>query len=226
MEFAAQTTTWSDHLPAAMQTFDASPLQLLKMRTASDATPIDADGLAGRKDSVSKELSWCTENRLLEMRSWLYQPFLYCIIHQPQEAETSHQPWTALPEPRRSAFQDLVASGIECNLRILHWRALFHRHHGIWFDIRSVITAVITLCGLARSGNVQVPMCLFFDPSTTPEGPERSCGTHQLPCISFETIFDRLKYWEDETPDIRESRLLIEQLVQTVRSELSWTATT
>lgn len=223
IEFAAQIDAWSANLPAAMQTFDASPLKLLDQRKASDALQSSTHELESRKDSVSKELSWCTENRLLEMRSWLYQPFLYCIIHQPLQPDGSGQAWMTLPENRATAFRELIATGVECNLRILHWRALFHRHHGIWFDIRAVITAVITLCALAKSGMVQVPMCLFFQESNQ-SGHERSCGTHQLPCISFRTIFDRLRYWEDETSDVRQSRILLEGLVENTRIELNLAA--
>lgn len=210
LELEAQINAWSAHLPAAMQTFDASPLSLLKL-------PRFTASVGSSRESVSRELSWCTENRLLEMRSWLYQPFLYCAIHQPWNQDGGVQSFSLASEGQGPEFWKLVAAGIEINFRILHWRALFHRHHGIWFDMRSVITAVIILCGLAKSGNNEVPMCLF---SHSKEGAGYCEGKHQLTCISFETIFNRLKYWEEEAPDVRHSRLILEELVREVQTQV------
>lgn len=206
LELDEQINTWSAHLPAAMQTFDASPLSLLKL-------PRFTGSVGSSRESVSHELSWCTENRLLEMRSWLYQPFLYCAVHQPWGKDTEDQSFFT-PAGHSPEFLNLVAAGIDVNFRILHWRALFHRHHGIWFDVRSVITAVIILCGLAKSGNTHVPTCLFL---RVTDDAGYCARNHQLTCISFDTIFRRLKYWEEESPDVRHSRLILEELVREVR---------
>lgn len=173
-----------------------------------------------RQDSVSRELGWCTENRLLEMRSWLYQPALYCRIHQSRLSDGVTQPWTLLPQNQSLPFRKLVSAGIECNLKILHWRALLHRHHGTWFDIRAVFCAIVTLCALARGNPSDVPFCLFLGSEDARYQPDRSCGKHMLTCINFDTVFARLQYWEDETVDVRPSRILTQELVEDTRRVL------
>lgn len=63
MEFEAQVSTWYANLPPAMQRYETSSAIRAPVR----------EGLDGSKvDFVSRELSWATENRLSEMRSWLY----------------------------------------------------------------------------------------------------------------------------------------------------------
>jgi hypothetical protein len=62
MEFEAQVSTWYANLPPAMQRYETNSAIRAPVR----------DGVDGAKvDFVSRELSWATENRLSEMRSWL-----------------------------------------------------------------------------------------------------------------------------------------------------------
>ena len=62
MEFEAQVSSWYANLPPAMQRYETNSAIRAPRRE-----PIN--GLEA--DFVSQELSWATENRLSEMRSWL-----------------------------------------------------------------------------------------------------------------------------------------------------------
>lgn len=47
----------------------------------------------------------------------------------------------------------MMALSVETNLKILEVRSLRHRHHGLWYDLRSIMTASLLLLALVRSGN-------------------------------------------------------------------------
>ncbi|PMD33104.1 hypothetical protein L207DRAFT_399121, partial [Hyaloscypha variabilis F] len=159
-EFQAQILVWSANLPPSMQ-YDDNALEHL--------TP-------------SQELSWATCNRLLEMRFWLFQPFLYHVIHcDPLHAESQHS----------ADIQSLVEAAMECNVETVRNRTLRHRHHGIWFDIRAVITASFTVIAAAKSGRVEV----------APEWEDR-----------IKLVIATLAFWEGESPDVRKSREVLEEL--------------
>jgi hypothetical protein len=97
----------------------------------------------GRYSFVSKELSWATDNRLLEMRSRLSQPFLYYAIHRGYLRDPNHYPDVIAPgtranfprnilnDPARSfsprdakILQTMIAFGIEANPKIIEVRGL------------------------------------------------------------------------------------------------------
>lgn len=140
------------------------------------------EGLTEEHSSASKELTWVTENRINEMRSWLFQPFLYYVIHQgsllsnfkghaspgpslyeifeaslgsissednvfhPVESNISGHPNESrnyLPHMQSIQLQALIKAGIDCNLKIIEGRSLRHRHHGLWYDLRALVTACL-----------------------------------------------------------------------------------
>ena len=72
VEFQAQVSTSYANLPQAMQRYETNSSIRMPSRESVNGLEVVF---------VSRELSWCTENRLLEMRSWLYQPFLYYLVH-------------------------------------------------------------------------------------------------------------------------------------------------
>ncbi len=199
MEFEAQIATWSASLPPVMQHYEkpASP------ELAVIGTPTEG------QSSASKELSWATGNRLLEMKSWLYQPFLYYAIHRPSRSIGELSP------DQEMALQTLVASGIECNIKTLEDRSLHHRHHGIWYDVRALIAATLILIAAAKSGNVKIPGGLFGDG----EGLEGTlvAQTNGQRGNRFTRPFEAMRFWEDEAPDIKRSRKLLERLVDEMR---------
>ncbi|KFY47065.1 hypothetical protein V494_00199 [Pseudogymnoascus sp. VKM F-4513 (FW-928)] len=158
-EFESQILVWSANLPPAMQ-YDVN---------LSEEGP-------------SRELSWATTNRLLEMRSWLYQPFLYHAIH----ADTQTSPVRENP-----VLQSLVEAAMDCHLETVQKRSFRHRHHGIWFDIRAIVSAAFSVIAAAKSGKVTV-------------GEE--WGGH------IAGIIATLAFWEGESPDLVRTRQVLERL--------------
>jgi hypothetical protein len=199
VEFEAQIATWSASLPPVMQHYEkpSSPDVVVI------GTPTEG------QSSASKELSWATGNRLLEMKSWLYQPFLYYAIHRRSQRVRELAP------DQESALQIIIASGIECNIKTLEDRSLHHRHHGIWYDVRALVTATLILLAAAKSGNLSIPGGLFGDRE----------GVHRTAAASvngrwgsrFTNPFEAMRFWEDEAPDIKRSRKLLERLVDEMR---------
>lgn len=192
-EFEVQVSSWSANLPPAMKRYEAT--STIKAPTLS--APLETPG-----SSVSRELSWATDNRILEMRSWLYQPFLYYFIHSNSitfrgssptavyGSNGSHHsrgttldsllnPITEMPrvtaaaaatagrasqlptlitsdsldDEENATLHHLITAGIECNLKILDVRSILHRHHGLWYDLRSLMCAALILLGIVKSGH-------------------------------------------------------------------------
>jgi hypothetical protein len=168
-EFEAQISSWSANLPVVMQ-YESSRI----------------DGVA----SPSKELGWATANRLLEMKSWLYQPFLYYAIHSPT---------LALDAPENYGLKRFVNAAMECNHSIIQNRSVRHRHHGIWFDIRALVTAAVVLSAVIKSGTLNVPT----------DWEE-----------SINTVIKTLHFWEDESPDLQKTRGVVESLLTDSRKTM------
>lgn len=218
LEFEAQISAWSANLPPSMQHYDS----LSPVASGPTAFPTTSSA-ATDQSSASMELSWATDNRILEMRSWLYQPFLYYAIHQDTMTEDERLDRAQLTPSQERILYDLVHAGIDCLLKTLEVRSLRHRHHGVWFDLRAVVTAVVILFAAARSGAVQVPNYLFDlgHSHNWPTGAgvagqedffQRSSGK-----ITFSKILERLRFWEDEAPDIARARVLLEKLIAETR---------
>lgn len=240
LEFDAQVSTWSANLPPAMQQYETS--------SSIRAPQFDTSNY-GRHSSASKELSWAIENRLLEIRSWLYQPFLYYAIHigylTGQSSLTTEGMGSSHTQKRRSStvsslwndrqpslhpqdaevLHSMIAFGVQCNLQILDARSLLHRHHGLWFDLRAIIASSIILLALIKSNNVDL----------IPGGPEVLFGhnfratflehvhhTSDLTVLGGKLgkVFHSLCFWEAECPDMRKSRQLLEVLTHEVITNL------
>ena len=160
-EFEAQISSWSTNLPVVMQ--------------------YESGHVDGRP-SPSKELGWATANRLLEMKSWLYMPFIYYAIHSPAPT---------LDAPENATLRRFVDAAMECNHNIVQNRSVRHRHHGIWFDIRALVTAAVVLSAVIKSGTMGVPA--QWD-------------------VLFTTVIKTLRFWEDESPDLHKTRIVVEGL--------------
>lgn len=162
-EFESQILVWSSNLPPAMQhdfNLTEGPL---------------------------RELSWATWNRLLEMRSWLYQPFLYHAIHaDTQTASIRENP----------TLQSLVQAAMDCHLETVQKRSFRHRHHGLWFDIRALASAAFSVIAAAKSGKVTV----------------RGEWTGHI-----SRVIETLAFWESESPDLVRTRHVLERLFLEVR---------
>ena len=231
-EFDAQVSSWSANLPDAMKQYET-----LSSIRAPRFDPLAND----RYSSVSKELGWATDNRLLEMRSWLYQPFLYYVIHCGYPRDSTTYPDVVAPGSRASfprnilndpapgfsaedmkILQTMIAQGIETNLKILEVRSLWHRHHGLWYDLRSIMTASLLLLALVRSGNG----------SLIPGDLEELVGHHPELLVGnagagangdaerfeiggkFKMVFRAFEFWEDESPDLRRAARVLRELVK------------
>lgn len=189
LEFESQIDAWFANLPPAMQSYENdSTLSNTGQRYTTD-----------NQESISRELSWALSNRFLEIRLWLYQPFLFFAVHHPMRS-TSTTPdsfASQLTSDETGIVQGLVESGLDCGNKILQARCLRHRHHGIWFDLRALVTTSLIFIALASSGNVSLPN---FHP--------RGLRSH------LSRTLEALTYWEDEAPDIKKARGTLDSLLR------------
>jgi hypothetical protein len=234
-EFEAQVSSWSAHLPPAMQHYETTFII-----RAPDST------LKGAGSHVSRELSWAIDNRLLEMQTWLYQPFLYYLIHagfdrsEPALAATAtaHHPRISsllnpfsppletsasvagaspLNSDDLAVLHSLISSGIECLLKTIDVRARGHRHHGLWYDLRSIMCASLILLGVVKSGNA----------AWIPGGTETLWG--EQPSSDYWTgaaapvggkiakVLCQFDFWAAESPDLLRYKEVLEAAVRDVR---------
>lgn len=257
-EFEVQVSSWSANLPPAMQHLETTSV-------------IRAPHLNSRRgctgNHVSRELSWAIDNRLLEMQTWLYQPFLYYLVHvgvsPPPPTPGSHPyykpavtdqyvrnghfdillnpyPSTASPvaDSPCSSFanmrpgvgettpmdsedlillRSMVVSGIECNMKTLDVRSLGHRHHGLWFDLRSIMCASLTLLAVVKSGNA----------AWIPGGAEVLWGPNSGATYSKDLpmpiggkiakVLKQFSFWAAEAPDMLRYKVILEEVVRDVR---------
>lgn len=116
----------------------------------------------------------------------------------------------------------MIALGVETNLKILEVRCLRHRHHGLWYDLRSIMTASLLLLALVRSGSG----------SLIPGGLEELIGPHPELLIAgsngpmngdvdtveiggkFKMVFRAFEFWADESPDLRRASRALGELVK------------
>lgn len=188
LEFESQIDTWLANLPPAMKLYDTdTPTPGNEIRNSIDI-----------KESISMELRWAVSNRFLEIRLWLYQPFLYHAIHLPASSTIDRGgPNSSLSSDELEIMQRFVDSGLNCCMKILQARCLRHRHHGIWFDLRALVTASLIFIALARSENTSMP-------NLHTEG----LRNHLNPTL------EALTYWEDEALDIKKARLVLDDLLE------------
>ncbi|GFF28349.1 transcriptional activator protein acu-15 [Aspergillus udagawae] len=256
-EFEAQVLSWSAHLPPAMQRYETT--SLIRAPHLSSR-----DGCAG--SHVSRELSWAVDNRLVEMQTWLYQPFLYYLIHigvyprtsmqdgyatyrsaVPEQstrdghinsllnpAFTTRRPMAAshefnfpsnqfdaceasLDNEELTVLRALIASGVQCNLRTLDVRSVGHRHHGLWYDLRSIMCASLILLAVVKSGNAAwIP-----GGAETLWGPDPG-GTHVSGSLvpiggKIGKVLAQFDFWAGEAPDLLRHKEILEQVVREVR---------
>lgn len=250
-----QVSAWSAHLPAAMQHWETN----YTIRAPTHTSLPDGSG-----NHVSRELSWATDNRLLEMRSWLYQPFLYYFIHNsalpkyaphttgaqestspisptttsslPNEHQSSlattstnntttpptletflhttpHlQADTHLSTPDITSLYHFITSGIDCNLKILDVRSLRHRHHGLWYDMRSLMCASLILLAVVKSGHeAWIPggvEVLWGGGATDGDAIQGRIGH----------IIDEFGFWADESPDMTRHAEVLREVTGMVRA--------
>lgn len=244
-EFDVQVSSWSANLPPAMKHYEATSVIKAPMLNVQIEDP---------RSSVSRELSWATENRILEMRSWLYQPFLYFFIHSDSIALRNTAARLSSPSrghidsllnpiaeaPPETSVVDLVpkvitsatlndeenmvlhqmiTAGIECNLKILDVRSLRHRHHGLWYDLRSLMCASEILLGIVKSGHED---CI-------PGGGEVLWGHSDVDANSSNAshaiggkignVLAQFAFWADECPELQRHWDVLMELTRLVKQQ-------
>ncbi|KAF2154469.1 hypothetical protein K461DRAFT_312359 [Myriangium duriaei CBS 260.36] len=231
VELDTQVSAWSANLPPVMQDWQ---------RTDTIRDPNLGRLGSGSTSHVSQELSWAIENRLLEVRSWLYQPFVYYLVHHEhipgsctlcdsniqspealsytnsytQELPTSDMSLDVQSNNQHNLLRQLIMSGIDCNLTILESRILNHRHHGLWFDLRSLVCASFILLAVIKSGHE----------TWIPGGAEVLWGK-QSPSDVTETIGGKLGrvvthlgYWAKCCPEMDRHREVVEVISHEVKN--------
>lgn len=229
IEFEAQVSTWQTNLPPAMQKYETNST----IRAPRIASPGGAE--AG---FVVQELSWATENRLLEMRHWLYQPFLYYLVHArpelPPSVRLRHDSLPqALASPsnmhnhEQNTFWTLISRAIDCNLAILDTRTIPHRHHGLWFDLRNIVCSSLILLAVVKSGYLElIPggwqtlvgnVSMALKSSDANPGSDSNLHTAGVTRSDlqgrFGKVLKQLEIWSHESPDMIRAREVLEMLV-------------
>jgi hypothetical protein len=75
-----------------------------------------------------------------------------------------------------------------------------HRHHGSWFAARNLFTKGLLVLAAAKSPNIAMPS---------------NWGTIIDTCIAG------VRYWEDEAPDLRAARHILQHICQSVKPPAS-----
>ena len=184
---------------------------------------------------MSRELSWATENRLLEMRHWLYQPFLYYLVHaRPATPITPGDPRGSFSSSSRPGtdheFWSMINRAIDCNLTILDTRSVPHRHHGLWYDLRALVCSSLLLLSVVKAGYESlIPggrQTLIGDPA---ERFIQSDGFLHSPVQvrspqdvqsqiqgKFGRVLRQLEIWSHESADMIRAREVLEALISQI----------
>lgn len=163
------------------------------------------------------------------MRSWLYQPFLYYFIHDgssllpPSPLDYGADADAIDPMSRGAVFHGkenltpedaaalyhFVMKGIECNLKILDVRSLRHRHHGLWYDMRSVMCASLILLAIVKSNK----------DAWIPGSVSVLWGAEKTGVIGGKIghVLQEYEFWSTESPDLKRHRDVLVDLTREVQ---------
>lgn len=241
-EFEAQVSSWSAHLPPAMQHYETT----LIIR----APHLNFLGEGG-DNHVSRELSWAIDNRLLEMQTWLYQPFLYYLVHSSHnDINAAMALATSTQEPRISSLlnplspnagvkalqecdianleaeeihtlHSLIGSGIDCLLKTIDVRARGHRHHGLWYDLRSIMCASVILLAVVKSENTPwIPGGVKTLWGEQPDFPRSEYWQSASAPIGGKIgkVLREFDFWASEAPELLRYKEVLESILIDVRS--------
>lgn len=232
-EFEVQVSAWSAHLPPAMQHYETTSV----IRAPHEGT----------SNHVTRELSWAVDNRLLEMQTWLYQPFLFYFIHVAKPSLLRCIPASKAMEPTISSLlnspptttlgadslesiddmpkldheelellHSLVAPGIECCLKTIDVRARGHRHHGLWYDLRSIMAASVILLAIIKSGQADwIPG--GADAIWGPASGQFWHGSQDPIGGKIGKVLIQFDFWAEESPDLIRYKDILESLVHDIR---------
>ena len=98
-----------------------------------------------QKAIPTQELAYMVRGRTQEIKTWLYQPFLYYAIHHPAD------------DPYRSAVLPFVNKQFELSRGIIEGSCYRHRHHGSWYGLRCSTTSAFLIVAAVKCGHLDVP---------------------------------------------------------------------
>ncbi|PVH85798.1 hypothetical protein DL98DRAFT_37513 [Cadophora sp. DSE1049] len=93
----------------------------------------------------SEELTYLVGMRLLEIKLWLYRPFVFHAIH------------SFSADPHLPLIQPLIDKAMFNCSRFIEATAIKHRHHGTWMVLNAATMASLTIIAAANSGRLAVP---------------------------------------------------------------------
>lgn len=102
-------------------------------------------------------------------------------------------------------------------MKTIDVRAKGHRHHGLWFDLRSIMTASLVLLAVIKSGNAAwIPGGV--DVLLGPTNPNDYWAGNPFPVGGkIAKVIAHLEFWAGELPDLLRYKEILEAVVRDVR---------
>ena len=119
------------------------------------------------------------------LKTALYQPFLYCLLHHQVANPQSHASVLLLAQ---KCLQNCVEALGNMSTISNQWR-----HGGAWFSLRGVFQNALILLATVRSRKLDAP-----------EGWE----------VLIEQVLEALGAWEEEASDIRWMKFVLDALMR------------
>lgn len=117
-------------------------------------------------------------------------------IYRPFVYRSIHQPRES---SEQVALDPLVRSHLTTCSKLIHHWDIRHRHHGTWLMARQSFTSALLLLAAQKSG---------------------VGGTAAEQCEkSTQCTLSTLQFWEDEAPDLKASRLILEDVSRQLQSQ-------
>ncbi|KAK5001897.1 hypothetical protein LTR28_012106 [Elasticomyces elasticus] len=117
----------------------------------------------------------------------------------------------------------MIKSGIDCNLKVLDVRTLRHRHHGLWYDLRSIMCASLVLLAVVKSGHqAWIPGSVQTlwggsGVSAMSAGDGDGGAARQEIGGRIGRVLAQFDFWAAESPDLVRHREVLEDVVRDVR---------
>ena len=136
-EFEQQLQDWYVPFHMASRNTDL----LIRSRLTYLPEPIRYD----EDEMPSEELPYMVWGRALEIKAWIYRPFLFYAVHSSPD------------DQGRRIAAPFVAKALTCSFQLLSKRSIFHRHHGTWYELRQTVSGALLLVGSAKCGTLSLP---------------------------------------------------------------------
>jgi hypothetical protein len=95
----------------------------------------------------TNELGLHVRSRFLMCRTWIYQPFVYFMVHSPQSALQHH----------RRDVEPLAYTCLEASIELINDVTYHHRHHGTWYTVRCAFGAALVILAAAQADSFALP---------------------------------------------------------------------